>query len=237
MIIFLNKKSAYLIAFIIMLLSGIIILINYNTTKTAINMPVTNKVIVLDAGHGGIDPGASNGNSLEKDINLKVTLKVRALLEESGALVLLTREKDESLYVDDKNKTIRQRYNENLKNRKSLIKDSKGDIFISIHLNSFPQKKYYGAQTIYVKNDEESKKLAKCIQEELRRVLDKNNNREIKGRNDLYLLKDTNIPSVLIECGFLSNDNEKELLKSDKYQEKIAWAIYLGIQKYFSIVD
>lgn len=237
MIIFLNKKSAYLIVFIVIVLSGIITLITYNTTKTTINMPVTNKVIVLDAGHGGMDPGASNSNSLEKDINLKITLKVRSLLEESGALVLLTREKDESLYIDDKNKSTRQKYNENLKNRKKLIKESKADVFVSIHLNSFPQKKYYGAQTLYIKNDEESKKLAKFIQDELRRILDKNNYREIKGRDDLYLLKDINIPSVLIECGFLSNDNEKELLKSDKYQEKIAWAIYIGIQKYFSVVD
>ncbi|SHH44918.1 N-acetylmuramoyl-L-alanine amidase CwlD [Tepidibacter thalassicus] len=236
MIIFLKKKYLYVFVFLMVLL-GIIALINHNTSKTTINMPVTNKVIIIDAGHGGIDPGALGKTSLEKNINLKITLKVRELLEESGALVLLTREKDESLYIEDNNKTIRQKYNENLRNRKRLIKESKADVFISIHLNSFINNKYYGAQTLYPKNDEESKKLALLIQEELKRVLDKSNNRQPKGRDDLYLLKGNSIPSVLIECGFLSNSKEEELLKRDDYQNKIAWAIYIGIQKYFNAIN
>lgn len=221
--------------FIILL--GIIVLINHNTSKTTINMPVTNKVIILDAGHGGIDPGALGKTALEKDINLKIALKLRSFLEESGALVLLTREKDESLYIKENNKTIRQKYNENLRNRKKIIKESKADIFVSIHMNSFPNGKYYGAQTLYPKNDEEGKKLAILIQEELKRVLDKNNNRQSKGRDNLYLLKGNDIPSVLIECGFLSNLKEEDLLKTEDYQNKIAWAIYIGIQKYFNSVD
>ncbi len=234
--IFLNKKYIFTgIAFIAFF--GILFLIHHNVTKETINMPVTNKVILLDAGHGGIDSGAVGKTALEKDINLKIVLKIRSLLEESGALVFLSREEDESLYIEDKNKTIRQRYNENLKNRKLLIKESKADIFVSIHLNSFSKEKYYGAQSLYPTGDEESKVLAKCIQEELKRVLDKNNERKVKGRDDLYLFKNNTVPSVLIECGFLSNEREEALLKKEEYQEKIAWAIYLGIQKYFSFVD
>ncbi|CAH2215188.1 N-acetylmuramoyl-L-alanine amidase CwlD [Tepidibacter aestuarii] len=233
MVIVLKKKYViWTIAFAMILC--IIYLTNYNISKTTINMPVTNKVIIVDAGHGGIDPGALGKNSLEKDINLKIALKVRSLLEESGALVILTREKDESLYIEDGKKSIRQRYNENLRNRKQLIKESKADVFISIHLNSFTNSKYYGAQVLYPKNDKYGKQLATFIQEEMRRVIDKDNNREAKMRADLYLFKENGVASALIECGFLSNLKEEDLLKSDEYQEKIAWSIYAGIQKYFN---
>lgn len=198
--------------------------------------PITNKTIIVDAGHGGIDSGTTNKDQtiLEKDINLKIAIKVKELMEASGAVVILTRNDDTSLYTEDGNKTIRQKYNENLKNRKKIIQESSADMFVSIHLNAFPQSKYYGAQTFYPEGKEEDKKLAKSIQDELKRVVDKTNNRVIKPRNDLYLLKDNGIPSTLIECGFLSNDKESKLLNDEKYQEEIAWAIYVGIQKYYS---
>lgn len=199
-------------------------------------MPVTNKTIILDAGHGGIDPGALNKDKSisEKDINLQITLKLRELLEASGGLVVLTREEDVSLYEESTSKTIRQKYNENLKNRKNIIKETNADLFISIHLNAFDDSKYYGAQTFYPIENQESQKLSKYIQGELKRVVDKTNAREVKGREDIYLLKQNEIPSVLIECGFLSNNKEANLLANEKYQEKIAWSIYVGIQKYLS---
>ena len=202
-------------------------------------MPVTNKVIVLDAGHGGIDSGtlSSDKTVVEKEINLLITHKIRELLESSGAHVILTREDDSSLYVEDGNKTIRQKYNENLKNRKQIIEDSNADMFVSIHMNALTGEgasKYYGAQTFYPSGKEDSIKLSKTIQQELKRVVDNTNNREIKPRDDLYLLKDNKIPSILIECGFLSNEKEAKLLTNEEYQEKIAWAIYVGIQNYFT---
>ena len=199
-------------------------------------MPVTNKTIILDAGHGGIDPGAltKDKNTAEKDVNLIIALKIRELLEASGALVILTREEDVSLYEESGDKTIRQKYNENLKNRKKIIQESNADMFVSIHLNAFEQSKYYGAQTFYPKGKEDSIGLSKYIQGELKRVVDKTNNREVKARDDIYLLKENEIPSVLIECGFLSNEKEAKLLVDEKYQEKLAWSIYVGIQKYFS---
>ena len=199
-------------------------------------MPVTNKVIILDAGHGGIDPGKLSNDKLilEKDINLSITLKLRELLESSGAVVVLTREDDSSLYIEDGNKTTRQKYNENLKNRKKIIEESNANMFVSIHSNAFTESKYYGAQTFYPKGKEDSYQLSKIIQNELKRVVDNTNNREMKATDDIYVLKDNEIPSVLIECGFLSNDKEAKLLNDEAYQEKIAWAIYVGIQKYFS---
>lgn len=199
-------------------------------------MPVTNKTIILDAGHGGIDPGKlSNDEEIkEKDVNLAITLKLRELLESSGALVILTREDDSSLYKEDGSKTIREKYRENLKNRKQIIKESNADMFISIHSNAFEQSKYHGAQTFYPEGKEDSKNLSKYIQQELKRVLDKTNNREIKSSDDIYVLRENEIPSALIECGFLSNEKEAKFLVDEKYQEKIAWSIYVGIQKYFS---
>lgn len=198
-------------------------------------MPVTNKVIILDAGHGGIDPGKLSKDELieEKNINLAITLKLTELLESSGAIVILTREDDSSLYIEGGNKTTRQKYNENLKNRKKIIQESKADMFVSIHSNAFTESKYYGAQTFYPKGKEDSRELSKYIQGELKRVVDNTNNREIKPTEDIYVLKENEIPSVLIECGFLSNDKEAKLLNDEEYQEKIAWSIYVGIQKYF----
>ncbi|MGL5753832.1 MAG: N-acetylmuramoyl-L-alanine amidase CwlD [Paraclostridium sp.] len=228
-------KCVSLIGALLCCLSIFIFEVKKNSQNVMSYMPATNKVIMLDAGHGGIDPGALNEDKdiLEKDINLQITLKLRELLEASGCLVLLTREEDVSLYEEGVGKTTRQKYNENLKNRKKLIKESGVDAFISIHLNKFEQSKYYGAQTFYPEGQDDSKLLSKFIQEELKRVVDKSNQREVKPSKDIYLLKDNEIPSVLIECGFLSNEKETDLLNDEKYQEKIAWAIYAGMQKYF----
>lgn len=228
-------KHVSLIGVLLCFLSIFIFEVKKNSQDVMSYMPTTNKVIMLDAGHGGIDPGALNEDKaiLEKGINLQITLKLRELLEASGCLVLLTREEDVSLYEEGADKTTRQKYNENLKNRKKLIKESGVDAFISIHLNKFEQSKYYGAQTFYPEGQEDSKLLSKFIQDELKRVVDKSNQREVKPSKDIYLLKDNEIPSVLIECGFLSNEKESDLLNDEKYQEKIAWGIYAGIQKYF----
>ena len=199
-------------------------------------MPITSKTIIVDAGHGGIDPGAMTDDQSvkEKDVNLKIAKKVKELIEASGAVVILTRNDDTSLYTEEAGKTIRQKYNENLKNRKKIIEQSSADMFVSIHLNKFQQSKYYGAQTFYPYGKEDDKKLATYIQNELKRVVDTTNNRQIKPRDDIYLIKDNKIPSTLIECGFLSNDKEAKLLNDEEYQDQIAWAIYVGIQKYFS---
>lgn len=223
------------------IISLVIVIVSVIEVKTASEevikiMPITNKTIIVDAGHGGIDPGSMTDDQSvkEKDVNLKITKKVKELLEASGAMVILTRNDDTSLYTEQVGKTIRQKYNENLKNRKKIIQESSADMFISIHLNKFQESKYYGAQTFYPAGKEDDKQLATYIQGELKRVVDKTNNRKIKSTNDIYLIKDNEIPSTLIECGFHSNDKEAKLLNDEEYQDQIAWAIYVGIQKYFS---
>lgn len=231
------KNLKYIIIAVAVMITILFIVKIKNDSEDVMKyMPVTDKTIVLDAGHGGIDPGAMNKDKtvLEKDINLQITMKIKELIEASGGNVILTRDKDVSLYEEGNNKTTRQKYNENLRNRKKIIENSQADMFISIHLNSFEDSKYYGAQTFYPAGKEDGKSLAQIIQTELKRVADNTNNREIKPREDLYLIKDNQMASVLIECGFLSNENEAKLLVDEEYQEKIAWAIYVGIQKYFN---
>lgn len=205
----------------------------YNKAEP-IYLPITNKVIGIDPGHGGVDPGAvSKGGIKEDDINLKIALKLKRFVEHSGGVAILTRNIDEGLYTEN-SKTLREMKNEDLKRRKEIIDQSDCDIFVTIHLNSFTQHKYYGAQTFYNEELEESKKLAYIIQDELKNILDKENNRQPSHRDDVYLLKEAKIPSVLIEAGFLSNPEEERLLNTSEYQEKIAWSIYAGIMKYFS---
>lgn len=233
-----SKLSKKIVFGIISLLLIVVSVIEIKTASEEVIkvMPITNKTIIIDAGHGGIDPGAmTNDQSIkEKDINLKIAKKVKELIEASGAVVILTRNDDTSLYTEEDGKTIRQKYNENLRNRKKIIEQSSADMFVSIHLNKFEQSKYYGAQTFYPAGKEDDKVLATYIQSELKRIVDNTNNRQIKPRDDIYLIKDNKIPSTLIECGFLSNSKEAKLLNNEEYQDQIAWAIYVGIQRYFS---
>lgn len=229
-------KKEWIIIFLLIIISLMYYINSNNFVTTSLYLPITDKVIIIDPGHGGIDPGAVGKlGKKEDDINLEIALKLRRLIEQTGGIAILTREEDKGLYTE-KSKTYRQKKNEDLRNRKIFVNESEGDLFISIHLNSFPQSKYYGAQTFYKKGCEDSKKLAEILQEELRNVLDKNNKRVPQDRDNIYLLREVNIPSVLIECGFLSNPNEERLLSDSKYQEKIAWAIYIGIMRYFKEV-
>ena len=230
-----NKKIIFMVISLVLVILSIIE-IKTSSEEVIKVMPIASKTIIVDAGHGGIDPGAMTDDESikEKDINLKIVKKLKELIESSGAVVILTRNDDTSLYVEGEGKTTRQKYNENLRNRKKIIDESSADMFVSIHLNKFEQSKYYGAQTLYPEGKEEDKKLANYVQNELKRVVDNTNNRKIKSRDNIYLIKNNKIPSILIECGFLSNEKEAKLLNDEEYQDKIAWAIYVGIQKYFS---
>ncbi|HHY91410.1 MAG TPA: N-acetylmuramoyl-L-alanine amidase CwlD [Clostridiales bacterium] len=201
-------------------------------TSVAFRQIILNKVIVIDPGHGGVDGGAvGKSGTVESHINLSIAQELRKLLEESGAYVIMTRESDVGLYTEEG--TIRKKKNEDLRNRKKIQEESYADIFVSIHLNSFQQSRYFGAQTFYPLDCEESRLLAESIQKELIRVLKNGNNRIAKPKNDILLLKDCKIPTVLVECGFLSNPREEKLLQKPSYQKKIAWSIYIGILNYF----
>lgn len=187
-------------------------------------------VIVLDAGHGGFDPGKVGvGDEIEKDINLAITLKLKAYLEYSGAQVVLTRKDDNGLYDASSSNKKRQDMNR----RKEIINTSGADILVSIHQNSFSQEKYKGAQVFYYADSNNGNLLAQNIQTAIKTFVDPTNNRLIKDSNSYFILKQTNIPSVIVECGFLSNYEEAKLLSSDDYQDKIAWAVYIGIMKFY----
>lgn len=191
------------------------------------------KIILIDPGHGGIDSGAvSKDGVMEKEINLKIGKKLKDKLLKKGYKVFMTREEDKGLYTPGGR--IRKKKVEDLGNRCKLKESTKCDMFISIHLNMFPQSKYCGAQVWYSKN-ENSKKLAGILQNNLISDLDKDNNRKEKAALNSYkvLRGNNSIPSVLVECGFLSNTEEKNKLLKDEYQDKIAESIAKSVDDYY----
>jgi N-acetylmuramoyl-L-alanine amidase len=232
------KKVMILNGVIVVLLVTLLVIINYGSYEMSISQ-ITKKpsrVIILDAGHGGVDGGAvGNSGTVEKYINLLITQKLKGYLDLFGYTTLMLREGDEGLY-EDKGR-IRDKKLQDLDNRKSLIKNYDGDIFISIHLNKFSEEKYYGAQVFYEKGDEASHKLATRLQQQLIKDLNNGNNRIEKASSGYFLLKGNEMPSAIIECGFLSNSNEEALLKNEAYQNKIAFAIFKGINDYYNSIN
>ena len=191
------------------------------------------KIILIDAGHGGIDGGAvSKRGTVEKEINLNISLYLKEVLESKDFKVIMTRDSDMGLYSE--NGKIRDKKNEDLNNRCRIKEESKCDVFISIHLNMFSQSQYYGAQVWYSKEGK-SANLANIIQNNLIGDLDKSNTRKEKCAKGAYKVLRCNedVPSVLIECGFLSNPREEEKLNTEAYQREIAQSIGKSISEYF----
>ncbi|MEE1100521.1 MAG: N-acetylmuramoyl-L-alanine amidase [Agathobacter sp.] len=194
------------------------------------NPPKIKCCIAIDAGHGGLDPGKVGINgALEKDINLAIALKLSKLLEEKGFSVILTRTSTEDL--SDKDSTNRKL--DDLRNRVKLISDKKADFTVSIHQNSFTDPSVRGPQTFYYSESEESKTLASIIQLSLDTSLEIEKSRGIKENSDYYIFKKNPTPTVIVECGFLSNSDEASLLTTDEYQNKITKAICDGIIDYY----
>jgi len=222
-------KSA---AFVTAITLIIVFSVSFFKSKTTSAIPVNKKIIVIDAGHGSPDGGAmAEDGTLEKDINLDVATRLYKLLEKTGAYVIMTR-LDDNAVTDDLNKKIREIKRQDLKNRRNIRDNSEADLFVSIHMNKFEQSEYYGAQVFYSDTPPESKVLAENIQSELINLADPSNTRNAKKAEGIFILKNSKIPSVLVECGFLSNPSEREKLKTDEYRETLAWAIYCGIVKY-----
>lgn len=167
---------------------------------------------------------------MEKDINLKIAKKLKEFLEQEDIEVVLTRESDAGLYDENaSNKKV-----QDMKRRVELIESSNPVITVSIHQNSYHEEYVHGAQTFYHGSSDQSKALAEKIQQVLLNKVDPNNTRAAKSNTSYYLLKKTSRPIVIVECGFLSNSEEAEKLVSDYYQEKLAWAIHLGILQYLN---
>ena len=189
--------------------------------------------VVIDVGHGGTDPGKVGINTaLEKDINLAISLSLKEYLTAAGCRVILTRETDISLADPD---ASNQKLSD-FQNRTRLINESHPSAVISIHQNSYPDEAVHGAQ-VFHSDSAESKLLASYIQEQCKRILDPGNNRQIKRNPDYYLFRKVTCPTVIVECGFLSNYQESNLLITEDYQAKAAWAIYMGISAFLKEIE
>lgn len=187
------------------------------------------KIIVIDPGHGGWDPGKiSSQNHEEAQLNLAIAGMLQMYLETAGATVFTTRAEDVAL-GDNKRTDLRARTN--------MPGDMQAHLMVSIHQNAFSSENVRGAQTFYYEGSEQSQKLAEAIQNQIKTFLDNSNKMEAKASTSYFLLKETATPAVIVECGFLTNHEEMLKLANEEYQQKIAWAIYLGILDYFIIIE
>lgn len=221
---------------LILSLAAIIVMASYlryaRQSVETMGLATSSKIIIIDPGHGGFDPGKNgiNGED-EKHINLKIALKLRDYLEQSGSLVIMTRTTDDDADGMDGVKHKRK----DMAQRKKVAEE--GDLLVSIHQNSFTQPNVKGAQTFYNKTSEPGKLLAEMIQSSIKEHADPENKRKAKSNSDYYVLKATDIPAVIVECGFLTHPEEEKKLNTEDYQNTIAWSIYAGIVKYFETLE
>ena len=189
----------------------------------------TQKIVVLDAGHGGSDPGKIGvSGTKEKDINLSVTYKTKELLEQNGITVVLTRTEDQGLSdASAKNKKL-----SDLEQRCRIINESGAAFAVSIHQNSYSDPSVRGSQVFYYKSSAEGEKLAEALQTVFNETISREKNRRIKENTSYYLLIHVKCPIVIAECGFLSNPDEEQKLSDDTYQAQVAEALAKGILEY-----
>jgi len=227
------RRKIELIA-VLLILIGIIAaagkLSNYVTSDKVKKEEVQ---VILDPGHGGWDPGkVAVDDTLEKDINLAIAKKVETKLKKNGITVVMTREDDNGLYSENaSNKKA-----EDMKKRVEMINDSQPVLVVSIHQNSYSDASVKGAQVFYYSSSKESKKIAESMQELLREV-DEGNTRQAKADSTYYMLKKTEVPTIIVECGFLSNAEDVAKLKDKTYQDDMAETICKGIIESLALLD
>ena len=235
----LDKSSRIIIGFCIfsIILSLTALLLGYifsliDSKKTVAEPLPPPFTVVIDAGHGGLDGGATAiDGTKEKDLNLLVALSLGEMLKLNGYNVIYTRTEDIMLTMNDSNGSAKM---QDLKKRVEIANYEDNSLFISIHMNKFSQEKYCGLQVFYSGSNPKSEKIANLIQANTKNMLQENNNRETKkAGSNIYLLHKTKVPAVLVECGFLSNPEECELLKNDGYRKEIAAVIYSSVIEFF----
>lgn len=229
-----NKKTIYfLFTFLALLVSSV--LISFFTTENAYTTSVHNEkikpVVIIDPGHGGEDGGADANNIVEKDINLKISKKLRDFFVSNGFDVIMTRDTDIALINSDNSTFVKK---DDLQKRVDIFNSSDKNIVISIHQNKFTQPQYSGTQVFYSPNNEQSKLLAEKIRASVTSLIQKDNTRQIKkAGSEIFVLNNAFTPAILVECGFLSNYEEAMMLNTDAYQSKLAYCIYLGFLEYY----
>ena len=189
--------------------------------------------VIIDAGHGDPDGGAVGAKgTLEKDINLAISLKIEEVLNAKGIKVIMTRTGDSGLF-QTRNRSLREKKREDMNTRLSIMKKSGADLFVSIHMNSFPDKKTQGLHVFYSQNHEDIKPLAENIQNRISEITEAKTHAVKTADKSLFLMKNPPIPSILVECGFISNPEEEKKLNDEDYQSRIAWAIAEEIENFF----
>lgn len=214
--------SVYIMVIVSMMIIGV--LGSKAITAASMSAPVHNrKILIIDAGHGGEDGGATSCTGvLESKINLDIALRLRDVAQLLGCKTVLLRDSDQALHTEGQ--TIAARKVSDLKRRVQLINEAENAILISIHQNHYSDSRYSGAQVFYGKVTE-SKNLAQNIQNALQKTLQKNNTRQIKPAEGIYLMQHIQTPGVLIECGFISNPEEETMLRDVEYQKKLCCVI------------
>ncbi|NMA67692.1 MAG: cell wall hydrolase [Clostridiaceae bacterium] len=235
MIVLVKRKNAVLILLILFLSIAIFSIDSGANPITETSKNNGSAVVVLDAGHGGEDPGVVSNYSgiTEKDLNLRIAQLVKAILEQDGYTVIMTRTEDILQYKDGTSQIYEKR-KQDLTRRRKIIDESNADIAVSIHMNAFQDAKYKGAQTFYPPSSVDSERLAKCIQNSIVTNADPENKRvALLKKERIVIFRDLKVPTALVECGFLSNEEEEKKLTTLEYQEKLAKAIKTGIDEYF----
>ncbi len=229
-----NKKK------IISLLVGVVVLCISFITITQNNILETSGElntyrIVVDAGHGEPDGGAVSANGIaEQSLNLTIATKLQNALEDEGFDVIMTRADENNIADSDKQGSLKEMKSSDLTNRVKIANSSGADFMVSIHMNKYGNSKYWGWQTFYSKNSENGKRLADLIQSSISENINKDNKRTALSIEGIKIVDKTNIPVVIVECGFLSNPEELELLQNEDYQEKLVKGICMGITKYYN---
>ena len=235
-------------AFVIVISASLIFLLSYtfssiyNSQNSSTSLPVLNKCdkirFVIDPGHGGEDAGAvAPDGVLEKDLNLEISSLLFSIMELNGKEVVLTRDSDTLLYdkFGDLEDYTGKKKVYDLKNRLKIAEEKENSIYVGIHMNKFPDSKYSGLQVYFSPNNESSYEIATDIKNTVFENLQSENKRQVKrADSSIYILHNANIPAVLVECGFLSNERELELLKSDDYRRTLAVNLFSVLIKYDS---
>lgn len=192
------------------------------------------KVVIIDPGHGGIDPGAVGYNGvLEKDVVLSISKYLKNFLLQAGAMAIMTREVDMDLLDLFQQGKIKGELRDELQMRVDVANENHGDVFLSIHANAHPSRWEYGAQAFYYPSSHpDNRRLAETIQAELKRLAGPTD-REANFYIDQYVLKRVKMPSATVEVGFLSNPTEEKMLADPEYQQKMAWAIFVALARFF----
>lgn len=223
-----KKRNLLFISLGLLLLIGSVTAHNKNAQTTGAG---TGKIVLIDPGHGGNDPGKIGVNdALEKDINLEISRLLCAYLRANGYTVVMSRTTDCMLSAPD----AANKKTSDLNARIALMEQSHADFVISIHQNSYPNGSVHGAQCFYYQGSEEGQRLATRLQNALVKLVEPDNRRVAKANDSYYIMKNSTCPVVIVECGFLSNYEESQLLCDENYQKKIAFAITSGVNDYLN---